>query len=101
MLLTQHLSALLIVALASPAFAQTHTNTGQQRGIGTFSTASSGQIFSDWQPYRFKSVKKETRYSLVKDQDIQVIRADSNGGASGLIKAISIDTEKYTILKWR
>ncbi len=101
MSIARFLSVLLIVASTSQALAQTLTNTEQQQVIGYFSTGKPEQIFRDWQPYRFKSVKKETRYSLVKDNDSNVIRANSNASASGLVKTVTIDTAKYPILKWR
>ena len=79
--------------------------TSQATGIiyaGQFSSASSGApLPSEWKPLTFDKITSHTRYSLVKDGGTQVIKAESKSSASGLIRKIRIDIEKYPIIRWR
>ncbi|MFO7716020.1 DUF3047 domain-containing protein [Desulfosarcina sp.] len=41
-----------------------------------------------------------TRYTLVEDGGRTVLRADSHGSASGLVKKMQIDPTAYPVLRW-
>ncbi len=52
---------------------------------------------TDWEEKTFLG---NTKYDLVKDNGRQVLRAVSQGAASGLFKEVEIDLKKYPILRW-
>lgn len=70
--------------------------------IGRFSQLTpSDQLPPNWEPLVFPNIERQTRYTLVRQSVGTVIRADSDGAASGLIHAIRIDANRYPILQWR
>lgn len=48
-----------------------------------------------------KSFKGETGYQVVTEGGNRVLRADSKGTASGLVKKIDLDPRDYPLLAWR
>jgi len=56
---------------------------------------------SGWEPLEFPGIKQHSRYQLVTDDGVQVIRADTSGGASGLIARVSTQPGESLILRWR
>lgn len=70
--------------------------------IGKFSEASEGGAFPDgWRPLTFKKVSRQTKYEVVKDGEVIVVKATSEASASGLIKEVTIDPREYPIVRWR
>lgn len=57
---------------------------------------SAGEL-DQWQTEVFAG---ETRYALVEDQGRKVLRADSDGTASGRYREIRVDLERTPILNW-
>ena len=55
----------------------------------------------DWEPFVFKKIDRHTRYDLVSDEGVVVVRAVSDAAASGLIRKIQIDPMEYPVLEWR
>jgi hypothetical protein len=47
-----------------------------------------------------KSFKGQTDYSLVKENGRTVVRAHSKGTASGLIRKVKLDPNRYRFLRW-
>lgn len=47
-----------------------------------------------------KSFKGTTEYRLTPENDTTVVKAKSQGAASGLVKKISFDPKKYRYLRW-
>ena len=69
---------------------------------GQFSSAPSNVTLPpEWQPLTFEKVSSHTQYSLVNDGGTQVLKAVSKSSASGLIRKVKIDIEKYPIIRWR
>ena len=69
---------------------------------GKFSAANpNDRLPADWEPITFKKIKSQTYYSLVKDGGIPVIKAVSQASASGLMRKMRVDPEKYPIIRWR
>ena len=72
---------------------------------GRFSAlAANGGVPSGWVPLTFRNVSAHTRYSLVSDGDVTVLKAESEKSASGLIRRFDdrkIELKDYPILKWR
>ena len=70
--------------------------------IGKFSSSSvKDELPSNWKSFTFKHIKKHTRYTLVKDNGIVVVKASSNRAASGLIRKMKIDLKKHPVISWR
>ncbi|PEN14328.1 hypothetical protein CRI94_04635 [Longibacter salinarum] len=72
--------------------------------IGAFSSASAQQITpTGWERITFGKIDVETEYNLVRapDDSTVVLRATSDGGASGLVTRRRIDPNEYPILRWR
>lgn len=69
--------------------------------VGAFSEYSAeDKIPEQWQPMTFKNIEKHTTYELVEKNKQTVIKAVSEASASGLIREISIDPEKYPWIAW-
>ncbi|MFO7931230.1 MAG: DUF3047 domain-containing protein [Desulfosalsimonas sp.] len=69
--------------------------------VGKFSDAApSDGIPSDWEPLTFEKIDAHTDYSLVDYKGTAVIRAESDSSASGLIRKMPIDPEKYPVIQW-
>jgi hypothetical protein len=70
--------------------------------VGTFSTSQPGRTLpEDWEPLTFKKVPRRTQYELVVDSDVVVIKATSDGAASGLTRAVKIDPAQFPVVRWR
>lgn len=70
--------------------------------VGKFSAAPLGQSLPDgWKPLIFKKVPKPTRYEVVKDADVAVVKAVSEASASGLTKEVKIDPKAFPVVRWR
>lgn len=89
---------LFIYLLLQASFLQAGEN--QQMIVGDFSLQSK-TIPESWQPLTFGSIDEHTSYTLVDDQNIKVIKAESNESASGLTKKISFNPKTYPYLSWR
>ena len=69
--------------------------------VGRFSSAGEGGSFPEgWKPLTFKNIEKHTVYSLVKDGDAVVVKAEARASASGLIREIRIDPREYPLVRW-
>ena len=76
--------------------------TEQMLIIGNFSGADmESELPLDWEPLTFKGIKRHTNYTLVRDNNVVVLKAESNASASGLIRKIRIDPKEYKFLTWR
>jgi Protein of unknown function (DUF3047) len=70
--------------------------------VGDFSRLSAGgDLPAEWKPLTFKRIKQHTIYSVVKDEERNVIKAQSNHSASGLVNNVSIDLRDYPFIEWR
>jgi hypothetical protein len=71
--------------------------------VGSFSTAeadASGHPRA-WQPISFSNIDNKTTYRLVRRDSTQVVKATSDGGASGLVREQRIDPKQHPIIEWR
>ena len=68
--------------------------------LGGFSKQTS-KISDSWNPLTFGSIEEHTSYTLVNDQNINVIKAESNESASGLTKKVRFNPKEYPYLSWR
>jgi hypothetical protein len=58
-------------------------------------------ITDGWEPLNFPNIEQHTRYELVTDDGQQVVKATTDGSASGLIARVSVEPGDSLILKWR
>jgi hypothetical protein len=70
--------------------------------VGDFSTQAPSQAAPDgWRPISFADIDTRTQYDLVRADSTVVVRARSDGGASGLATEQRVDLTEYPILEWR
>jgi len=70
--------------------------------IGAFSEQDPGQERPDeWSTISFSDIETKTTYDLVQGDSGTVVRARSDGGASGLATERRLDLTDYPILEWR
>jgi hypothetical protein len=69
--------------------------------VGHFSAMKAGDPLRDWEPLTFDNIDAHTRYTLVTDDGITVLRADSSASVSSLVRHIKIDPFAYPMLTWR
>jgi hypothetical protein len=79
-------------------FATGHVS-GQGPTIPPFSAMES--LDDGWEPLEFPNINKHSHYELVTDEGVRVIRAETAGGASGLITRLHIKPAESLILRWR
>ena len=92
---TASLALLVVVSSLSAASAESVV-------VGAFSAESPGKpLVSGWQPLTFSNIPRHTRYELVADDGVTVLRATADASASGLAKPLDLDPKTYPILRWR
>lgn len=70
--------------------------------VGLFSSQTVGiDQPPGWEALVFKKIDQHTRYDLVSDEGIVVVRAVSADAASGLIRKIQVNPMEYPIVEWR
>ena len=63
--------------------------------VGRFSAGD----LAGWTPETFRG-KKQTLYTLVRDNDRTVLRAESRQAASGLIRKVDLNPAESPVLRW-
>ena len=69
--------------------------------IARFSENDSENLMEEWETWEFSNVPRTTRYSLSEDEGITVLKAESSGAASALMKSADIDAIRHPVLAWR
>lgn len=88
----------MVLAASLPSGAQ----TGAVVEVAKFSRATAGQSVPDgWKPLTFKKIPARTKYEIVNDGDVTVVKASSEASASGLTKEVKIDPREYPVVRWR
>ena len=72
----------------------------QKMVVGDFSKQTDS-ISNSWNVLTFGSIDEHTSYTLVKDKNVNVVKAESNESASGLTKIIRFNPKEYPYLSWR
>ncbi|MFO7530502.1 MAG: DUF3047 domain-containing protein [Marinobacter sp.] len=54
-----------------------------------------------WEPMHFPKIEQHTRYELVQEDGQQVVRATTEGGASGLITRLNLVPDNSLKLAWQ
>ncbi len=69
--------------------------------VGKFSIAPLGDTLPDgWKPLTFQKIPKHTLYSVVQDEERNVVKAVSKASSSGMTREIRIDPKVYPIIQW-
>lgn len=91
------LAAVVVLLGAASALA------GDDRVIaGAFSAERPGAALpAGWTPLEVAGIQVRTRYRLADDNGTTVLRADSEGGASGLSRQLRINPAELPWLRWR
>jgi len=69
--------------------------------VARFSDQSPGPTVTSWKAHDFPKISRHTRFSLVQDDDRTVLKAESDGAASGLVTRIDIDPTRHPYVEWR
>lgn len=89
----KHLNGLLTASITSILLIATEYVMAEELVIGNFSIEG----LAGWEQKSFKGI---TEYRLTRENDTTVVKATSQGVASGLVKKISFDPQKYRYLRW-
>lgn len=69
---------------------------------GNFSESVDGVLPEGWEPLHFKDIPEHSTYTPVQDEnDVWVIKAESDASSSGLTRKITIDPREYPVISWR
>lgn len=90
---TRHLNGFLIASITSVLLISAESVMAEELRIGNFSFAG----LAGWEKKIFKGT---TEYSLTSENNTTVVKAVSQGAASGLVKKVSFDPKKYRYLHW-
>ena len=70
--------------------------------VGSFSKATSDAVLpTGWEPLYFSRDVRKSEYSLVEDNGVLVVRAESKASASAMFYPLKIDLNKTPIVQWR
>lgn len=70
--------------------------------VGKFSVAAPGTEFPEnWKPLTFPKIKRHTAYTLIREGDNVVVKAESEASSSGLTREISIDPKQFPVVQWQ
>jgi len=90
----------VICALAIAAMALAGPLARQTAGAAEIRLATPGS--GDWQPLVFRGIATPTRYTLESFEGAEVVMAESNCGASGLVLRLdAINIDQTPLLSWR
>jgi hypothetical protein len=69
--------------------------------LPAFSAMPAGGAIVGWQPLRPAPKANDTRYSLMSDAGVVVLKAEANQAMSGLIHSVRVDVRQTPLLRWR
>ena len=92
---TTPISALALLALLLTA------GTAHAQGVTLTPFSEMRSLNDGWEPLEFPKIETHTRYELVTEDGQQVVRASTDGGASGLIARVRIEPSESLVLRWR
>jgi len=100
---------LLLILAMGAAFAAGCTTTpgpAPEATVATRLTAFSafragGPIPADWRPWSLSRFKPASRYELVEQAGLTVVKGSARASASGLIHDIEVDSRVFPLLSWR
>lgn len=70
--------------------------------LAPFSTAPPGaSLPAPWKLTTLPGIRRHTRYSLVRDGDAVVLRADAAASMAGVAHPLKLDVRAYPVIEWR
>lgn len=94
---TRLLAAGLILTLACPLARAAE----DLLAVARFSAGAAGtELPAGWRHWSFERGRR-TRYALARDSGALALRAESDGGASGLVRPLRADPRRHSVLAWR
>lgn len=60
-----------------------------------------GPLPQEMKPWEFGGRARPTRYSLVTDDNVVVLRADAERSTSGIVREVRFDPRAYPVIAWR
>lgn len=93
-------AAMTLVAML--AIATTAGGASPAIEVGRFAApAEPAALPAGWEPLTFKKIPRVTRYTVVRDGEGWVLKAESDASASGLYRPLDVDPRAYPRLTWR
>jgi Protein of unknown function (DUF3047) len=93
---------LALFALVAALSAATALAIDDRVIAGAFSAMRPGAALpAGWASLEAANIKVRTRYTLVDDNGVTVLRADAQAGASGLSRQLRVDPAEMPWLRWR
>ncbi len=68
--------------------------------VASFSNMRSGGAINGWQTLQLGDAPA-SRYDLVQDGGVTVVRARADGSASGLVRRFDLDPARFPVMRWR
>lgn len=91
-----------LVLLAALVAAGTAAAVDAYITVAAFSAARPGDALpAGWTLRDSPNIKVHTRYSLVDDNGVTVLRADSAAGAAGIGRELKVNPAEFPLLRWR
>ncbi|WP_447986632.1 DUF3047 domain-containing protein [Nitrospira sp. Nam74] len=79
-----------------------HAQSDALLEVGKFSMAAPGTEYPEnWKPLTFPKIKRHTAYTLVRDGEDMVVKAESAASSSGLTRQITIDPKEFPVVQWQ
>ncbi|PWB46076.1 MAG: hypothetical protein C3F12_08410 [Candidatus Methylomirabilota bacterium] len=76
--------------------------SGDIQVVGRFGPSTSPEGFPNgWKPLTFRKIPSQTRYTMIREGEHYVVKAESHASASGLYKALDLDPKVYRVISWR
>ncbi len=97
------MSLRIAVALLAIASSVTCVNADNDRiEIVRFSSGAPGGPLPDpWKLVTLAKIKRQTRYSLVRDADTTVLRADADASMASVMHPLHFDPRDHPVVEWR
>lgn len=68
--------------------------------VAAFSNMSPGGTIRGWEPLSFDDSPR-SQYALAQEEGTTVVRAHANRSASGLVRRVQVDPNRFPVLTWR
>ena len=75
---------------------------GGQVTVAQFSSGTPGGPLPDpWKLVTLAKIRKQTRYTLVRDADTTVLRADADASMASVMHPLHVDPRDHPVIEWR
>jgi len=92
-----------VIVLAAVLIVHAGAGAGSHRvEVGRFTApAEPGAPPAGWEPLTFRKIPRQTRYTVVRDGEGWVLKAESEAAASALYRPLDLDLRAHPRLTWR